>query len=170
MKCVTAKGIPYLSFCGYSGSGKTTLLSRLLPLLKEQGLRVAVVKHDGHTFEMDRPGTDTWKFAQAGADAVAIVSGSKIAYIEKIQKEPAIKEILEGISGVDLILIEGYKREKLPKILVSRKGIPAPEHIPAELVLAETAEEKDEYCKDHPVFGCSEIRELCDFILMYMQS
>lgn len=169
MKKITAHGIPFLSFCGYSNSGKTTLLSRVIPLLKEQGLRVAVVKHDGHEFQIDRPGTDTFKFADAGADIVAIASPSQFAYLEKREQELPVWEILDKISGADVILIEGYKKEHLPKILVSRTGISAPENVPQELILAEVTDDTEKLnSKDYPIFAFSEIQKLCDFILGYI--
>jgi len=71
--------IPVVSIVGKSNSGKTTLLEKLIPELKRRGYRVATVKHDTHGFEIDRPGKDTWRLAQAGADAVVISSGDKLA-------------------------------------------------------------------------------------------
>lgn len=111
--------IPVFTLAAYSGTGKTTYLESLLPCLKSLGLRVAVVKHDGHDFDMDRPGTDTFRFAAAGADTVAIVSNSKFAMIR--QSPPPIEEIIAGISGVDLILTEGFKHGPYPKIALYRQ-------------------------------------------------
>ncbi|MBO8170597.1 MAG: molybdopterin-guanine dinucleotide biosynthesis protein B [Bacillaceae bacterium] len=116
---------PVFSFVGYSGSGKTTLLCRVVSQLKKRGYRVGTLKHDAHRFEMDKPGKDTWKHAQAGADVVAISSDDKFALIEKPVRELQLEDILKRIEGVDVILIEGYKRELPPKILVVRY----PEHL-----------------------------------------
>lgn len=110
--------VPVITFAAYSGTGKTTYLEKLLPCLKASGLRVAVIKHDGHDFQMDTPGTDTFRLAEAGADTVAIVSGQRFALLER--RSPAVEEIVERITGVDLILTEGFKRGPYPKIALYR--------------------------------------------------
>ncbi|WP_400162000.1 molybdopterin-guanine dinucleotide biosynthesis protein B [Brevibacillus sp. TJ4] len=107
---------------GYSDSGKTTLLSRLIPLLQRQGLRVGVVKHDGgHDFELDQPGKDTWRYREAGASLVAISSQTKTAFIE--QQPLPLEQIVArmGQAGADLVLVEGFKREHYPKLVLIRK-------------------------------------------------
>jgi len=111
---------PVLSFVAKSGSGKTTLLEKVIRRLKEEGIRLAVIKHDAHQFDMDRPGKDTWKIAQAGADIVAISSPAKVAVIEKVDEEKNLDEVIAMLSKVDLILTEGFKRGNKPKIEVFR--------------------------------------------------
>lgn len=159
-----------MSFCGYSESGKTTLLAQVIPELRRQGLKVGVIKHDGHDFEMDHPGTDSWKFAAAGADVVAISSPAQTAYIEKRQQELTVRELIDRIRDVDCILIEGYKHEELPKILVSRKGIPAPADISRELIIGAVTDEPECFFgTDFPVFDFTQIHELACFILSYIK-
>lgn len=109
-----------ISVVAKSGSGKTTLLEKVIRSLKEKGIRLAVVKHDAHSFEMDKPGKDTWRHAQAGADIVSISSPEKFALIEKRDRELTLDEIVERIDGVDLIITEGFKRQNKPKIEVFR--------------------------------------------------
>jgi len=117
------ENIPVISFVAKSGTGKTTLLEKVTKELKRRGLRIAVIKH-AHEFEIDRPGKDSWRYAQAGADIVAVSSSDKFALIEKRQKERPLDEIISMISGVDLILTEGYKKEKnRPKIEVFRSEV-----------------------------------------------
>jgi molybdopterin-guanine dinucleotide biosynthesis protein B len=116
-------GIPVVSVVGRSGVGKTTLLEKIVKELKKRNYRIAVIKHDVHGFEMDRPGKDTWILAQAGADIVAISSPRKMAVIEKRSSEYGLDELAEKLTGVDLILTEGYKNEHKPKIEVYRAGI-----------------------------------------------
>lgn len=111
---------PVLSFVAKSGSGKTTLLEKVIRRLKEEGIRLAVIKHDAHQFDMDKPGKDTWKIAQAGADIVAISSPAKVAVIEKVDEEKNLDEVIAMLSKVDLILTEGFKRGNKPKIEVFR--------------------------------------------------
>lgn len=116
--------IPVITFAAYSGVGKTTYLEKLLPCLKAAGVRVAVIKHDGHDFQMDKPGTDTCRLAEAGADTVAIVSSRKFALLE--QRGLEVEEIVKRITDVDLILTEGFKHGPYPKIALYRKDAEKP--------------------------------------------
>jgi molybdopterin-guanine dinucleotide biosynthesis protein B len=115
--------IPVVSIVGKSNSGKTTLLEKLIPELKRRGYRVATVKHDTHGFEVDRPGKDTWRLAQAGADAVVISSSDKLALIKRVAREQSLAEIAALVGEADIVLTEGYKRGPAPKIEVSRRAI-----------------------------------------------
>jgi len=111
---------PVISIVGKSDVGKTTLLENLIRELKARGYRVATVKHDAHSFELDQPGKDTWRHAQAGSDHVVIASPARIAHIQRIERELTLPEIVATIDDVDIILTEGYKRGPAPKIEVSR--------------------------------------------------
>lgn len=117
--------IPVYSVVGYSGSGKTTFLEKLIPELKRYGLRVAVVKHDAHEFEIDREGKDSYRLTKAGADVTGLVSNKKAVLMEN--RAISLQDVLNKINQVDVILTEGFKTEKWPKILVYRKdaGMPA---------------------------------------------
>jgi molybdopterin-guanine dinucleotide biosynthesis protein B len=112
--------IPILSIVGKSDAGKTTLLEKLIRELKARGYRVATVKHDAHSFEIDQPGKDTWRHAQAGSDHVVIASPARIAHIQRIERELTLPEIASTINDADIILTEGYKRGPALKIEVSR--------------------------------------------------
>lgn len=112
--------IPVIGFAAFSGTGKTTLVEKLVRVLKEQGLRIAVVKHDAHDFEIDKEGKDSWRFAQAGADVTLISSATKTAVIE--YRPCTFMQNLEKIRDVDLILVEGYKQEEFPRIGICRKA------------------------------------------------
>ena len=98
---------PVFSFTAFSGTGKTTYIEKLVPLLKQAGLQVGVIKHDAHDFEVDYPGKDTWRFTQAGADCVAISSHTQFAMM--MRRELAFDEIVARMPGMDLILTEGYR-------------------------------------------------------------
>jgi molybdopterin-guanine dinucleotide biosynthesis protein B len=113
--------IPLVSVVGKSDAGKTTLLEKLIPELKRRGYRVATVKHDAHSFEIDQPGKDTWRHRQAGADVVVISSKDKMAIIRSVDAELSLLQIADMITGVDIILTEGFKRGPAPKIEVSRR-------------------------------------------------
>lgn len=116
------RGVPIVSVVGKSGIGKTTFLEKLLPELRRRGYRVATVKHDVHGFDIDRPGKDTWRHAQAGADAVVISSPRLIALIQRLDEEMPLDEIACYVQGVDIIITEGYKRGDKPKIEISRRA------------------------------------------------
>lgn len=112
---------PVISVVGKSGTGKTTLLEKLIPELKRRGYRVATVKHDTHGFDIDRPGKDSWRHAQAGSDVVVLSGPNRLALIEKREQEMTLDEIADRVKNVDIILTEGYKRGDRPKIEISRQ-------------------------------------------------
>jgi molybdopterin-guanine dinucleotide biosynthesis protein MobB len=113
--------IPVLCIVGRSGSGKTTMLEKLIPELKRRGYRVATIKHHFQPgFEIDQPGKDSWRHAQAGSDHVILVAPDKVASIRRVDQEPTLDEIAATIQGVDIILAEGYKWAAKPKIEVVR--------------------------------------------------
>jgi molybdopterin-guanine dinucleotide biosynthesis protein B len=116
---MTKEGIPYLSFVGRSNTGKTTVIERLIPVFCERGLKVAVIKHHPHDFDIDIPGKDTYRYKQAGATMSILASPGKVAVVEDTAKELALEEIITRyVRDVDLLLIEGFKKAKIPKIEV----------------------------------------------------
>lgn len=103
---------------GYKNSGKTTLICELLPLLGQRGFRVGTIKHDAHSFTMDTPGTDTWKHREAGADMVAITSQESTAVFE--QRHTPLNQLINRMRVMDIVLVEGFKDEGYPKIVLLR--------------------------------------------------
>ena len=118
--------VPIITFVGKSGTGKTTLLEQLIPMLKARGLRLAVLKHDAHHFEMDKPGKDTYRFTAAGADVVTISNAEKFAMIEQPPEELSLRDIISRLPQVDLVLTEGYKKSRYPKIEIHRAALHRP--------------------------------------------
>lgn len=113
--------IPLITIIGKSGCGKTTLMVKLVAELKRRGYRLATVKHHSHRgFDIDQPGKDSWRFAQAGSDHVVIAAPDKIASYRSIEHELNLDEIAATISDVDLILVEGYKQAGKPSLEVVR--------------------------------------------------
>jgi molybdopterin-guanine dinucleotide biosynthesis protein B len=111
---------PILAFVGHSGSGKTTFVEKLIARLTRQGVRVALIKHDVHGFEMDKPGKDTWRHKQAGAVATLISSPNKIGLVMDSEHDHSPEELLPLLHFADLVITEGYKSSPLPKIEVFR--------------------------------------------------
>ncbi len=112
-----------VGFAGYSGSGKTTLIERLIPALKARGLRVSVVKHAHHRFDIDHPGKDTFRHREAGAFEVVVASDRRLALMREFEKpsQLTVHQLLaELYDGVDWVLVEGFKESDLPKIEVWR--------------------------------------------------
>ncbi|HLF25395.1 MAG TPA: molybdopterin-guanine dinucleotide biosynthesis protein B [Anaerolineae bacterium] len=135
--------IPVVSIVGKSDAGKTTLLEKLIPELKRRGYRVATIKHDAHQFEIDHPGKDSYRHFHAGSDWTVIASSTQLASVRRLDRQLALDEIAATISGVDLILTEGFKREARVRIEVSRAA--------QSTELISTAAELLAIAADHPI-------------------
>lgn len=109
---------------GYSGSGKTTLIEKLIPLFTARGLRVSVIKHAHHGFDLDRPGKDSYRHREAGATQVLMLSNARWVLMHELRDapEPTLDEQLRLLAPCDLVLIEGYKAAPVPKVEVHRPG------------------------------------------------
>jgi len=107
-----------IGITGWSGAGKTTLIVKLLALLTAEGLRVSTLKHAHHGFDLDTPGKDSHSHRLAGATEVLVASGSRFALMHELrgQPEPPLEALLDKLSMVDLVLVEGFKRTPHPKI------------------------------------------------------
>ncbi|MEK5057545.1 molybdopterin-guanine dinucleotide biosynthesis protein B [Paenibacillus sp. FSL H7-0326] len=105
---------------GYKNAGKTTLITKLVQELRERGYTTAVIKHDGHNhFDIDHPNTDSGKYSEAGAEAVAVISDTRHAVIEK--RSASLEDIIKRFSVYDYILVEGFKNAAYPKLLMVRE-------------------------------------------------
>jgi len=164
-----AKTSPIVSIVGKSQSGKTLLVEQLIAEFKKRGYKVAAVKHGHSGLQIDQPGKDSWKFAQAGSDAVCVSSPDKLAFIKKSDHDLGIEEILPVIgSEFDLILAEGFKKSKIPKIEVHRKGLGddllcSPEGLSAIVTDASLDILLADSCK-LPAFGWGDTVAIADFI------
>jgi len=155
--------IPILSVVGRSGVGKTTLIETLIPELKKRGYRVATIKHHAHPgFEIDQPGKDTWRHAQAGSDHVVIAAPDKIANIRLLDEEMTLDQIISEINDVDIILTEGYKRAGKPAIEVVRKEKGLELLCGPEQLFAIATDTKLD--SNTPQFSLDAASELCDSI------
>ncbi len=169
--------IPVVSIVGKSKSGKTTLICALIKELKNQGYKIATIKHDIHGFDIDKPGKDTWKHGEAGADAVVIASPYKMALIERLETERSIDDIVENKldRDTDLILTEGYKKGPKPKIeIVRTQKDPEPLCGQEDKLLAFAAQnpgqiEKKAQRLGVPVYDWEDYTGLTNFILNQFQ-
>ncbi len=113
-----------VGFAAASGTGKTTLLRGLIPALAARGVRVAVIKHSHHDFDIDKPGKDSYELRKAGAAQTLVMSRQRIAVIVENPEgfEPTLASALDRLdpAGVDMVLVEGFKWERFPKVLVHR--------------------------------------------------
>jgi molybdopterin-guanine dinucleotide biosynthesis protein B len=119
---------PVFGIAGWSGSGKTTLIEKLLPLLTARGLRVATVKHTHKNFDFDKPGKDSWRHREAGAHEVMIAAPKQWTLVHQVhdEVETGLAHLLVRMSASDLVLVEGFKREAIPKLEVHRTVLGKP--------------------------------------------
>jgi molybdopterin-guanine dinucleotide biosynthesis protein B len=109
-------------FAGFSGSGKTTLIEKLIPQLIAHGLRVSLIKHAHHAFDVDQPGKDSYRHREAGCTEVVLTSSRRWALMHELRgaPEPSLAELVGNLSPCDFVLVEGFKRERVPKLEVHR--------------------------------------------------
>ncbi len=113
---------PCVCIVGYSGSGKTQVMTRLIEIMSGMGLRVGTIKHDVHGFEMDKPGKDSWRHKKAGALTTIVTSPFQIGIVKDVNHDHQPDELLPMFEGMDIVLVEGFKRSQLPKIEIFRPG------------------------------------------------
>ena len=113
-----------IGIAGYSGSGKTTLIEKVIPLLVAEGLRVSLIKHAHHEFDVDQPGKDSWRHRQAGCAEVLVSSSERWALMHELRgaAEPTLQEQLRLFGPCDLVIVEGYKKEPIPRVEVHRRS------------------------------------------------
>ena len=117
-----------IGIAGYSGSGKTTLIEKVIPLLAAQGLRVSLVKHAHHEFDVDQPGKDSYRHRHAGCTEVLVSSSKRWALMHELRgaAEPSLQDQLKHLSPCDVVIVEGFKSEPIPKIEVHRRDSHTP--------------------------------------------
>jgi len=169
-----ASGIPpVLGFAAYSGTGKTTLLSGVIPVLRAHGLRVGLVKHAHHAFEPDHPGKDSHRLREAGAERVLVTSNRRWALFadEDQGQEPMLAPALRRLSmeSLDLILVEGFKQEPIPKIELYRPSLGKPAHYPEDPnIIAVATDACLEIATDRPILNINNVRDVSDFVLEFV--
>lgn len=153
-----------ISFAAWSHTGKTTYLEKLIPVLKRAGLRVAVIKHDAHDFQIDVRGKDSWRLMEAGADTVALASGARFALLERWPLD--LEDIVRRLPEADLILTEGYKHGPYPKVALFRAGAEKPLAVEPRECLAIVSDTPVE--AECPVFPLDDPQPLADYLLAHL--
>ena len=153
---------------GRSGTGKTTLMEALVTVLKGNGYRVGTVKHSRHEASMDREGSDSWRFTQAGADITVLAAKGQLAVLRNIDQPSLEDALLEASSGTDIVLVEGFKEMNVPKIEVYRS-----EH--SKDLYSQRDKDPDPYLiavasdtpleVDIPVLDLNDPDSVCEFII-----
>lgn len=162
--------VPILGIAAYSGTGKTTMLTQLIPRLRSAGLRVAVIKHAHHLFDIDQPGKDSYRIREAGANQVLVASRRLLALMQTSdndQAEPLLSDCLArlDLDKLDLILVEGFKQETLPKLELHRASVGKPLLFPDDPNIIAIATDSDLSEKPQiPVLNLNDLDAILDFI------
>ena len=162
--------VPVLGIVAWSGTGKTTLLERLIPELKANGVRVAAIKHSHHDFEIDKQGKDSDRLRKAGADQIILASKYRTAFIieEDGETEPELFQQLNRLDTdkLDLILVEGFRHEVIPKIEVYRPALSKPLlYLEDDSIVAVASDEQPEQDISVPVLPLNDETAVCSFII-----
>ena len=162
--------VPLIGFAAYSGTGKTTLLCEIIPLLTKKGLRVGIVKHAHHSFDIDHPKKDSCKLRESGATKMVVSSKKRTAIvIEHLddEKEPTLVDALKFIhtKDLDLILVEGFKKASIPKIELHRKELDRPYLYPDdENIIAIATDHELDITKKMDKLDLNNHEQIADFI------
>jgi len=168
--------VPLLGFSAFSGTGKTTLLQQLLPVLKQQGLQVGVIKHAHHKFEIDKPGKDSYELRKAGAQQMLIASSRLMALMEtqaEDMDEPRLSQLLPRLATekLDLILVEGFKHEAFPKIELHRPSVGKPLlHPDDNNIIAIATDEQLELDNELTQLDLNDINAMISFINQHINN
>ena len=170
------RDVPVLGFVAWSGSGKTTLLSKLLPVLVGRGLRIALIKHAHHHFDIDHPGKDSYRLREAGASQVVVASRHRLALIREMPDAPAEPSLADALlpldtRALDLILVEGYKHETFSKIEVTRQATGKPLLYPDdEDIMAVICDEPARIENRPPALDIDDITQVTDFLQAWLKT
>lgn len=158
-----------IGIAGWSGAGKTALITRVIPVLTSQGLRVSTLKHAHHAFDIDQPGKDSHTHRLAGATEVLISSANRFALVHELRGEPEwrLHALLEKLAAVDLVLVEGFKREALPKLEVFRNAVGKPLLHPNDPQIVAIASDLALPAAQVPVVSLDNIDLIADILLKH---
>lgn len=152
---------------GWSGSGKTTLMVKLLVELTARGYKVSTMKHAHHSFDVDKPGKDSYEHREAGATEVLVSSAQRWALMHEHRgaPEPSVKELIPHMTPVDLLLIEGFKKEDHPKLEIHRPSVGKPLLQPEDARIVAVASDSELEGLPVPRLDLNDVAAIADFIL-----
>src|SRR5258707_13619522 len=158
-----------LGLAGWSGSGKTTLITKLIPRLIARGLRVSTLKHAHHGFDMDKPGKDSFVHRVAGATEVIISSAKRWAILHELREEPEwdMRDLVAKMSPVDLVLVEGFKRDAFPKLEIHRADNGKPLLHPDDAHIVAVACDSALPAAKVPVVDLNDIDAIADLLMKH---
>jgi molybdopterin-guanine dinucleotide biosynthesis protein B len=156
-----------IGLAGYSGSGKTTLLGKAIPRLIARGLKVSTLKHAHHEFDVDQPGKDSHTHRMAGATEVLVSSSRRFALVHELrgEREPSLATLLGKLAPVDLVLVEGYKREPHPKLEVHRAAVGMPLLAPTDPAIVAIASDVALPAAPVPVLDLNDIEGIVEILI-----
>jgi molybdopterin-guanine dinucleotide biosynthesis protein B len=167
--CLVPSACPIVGFAAISGSGKTTLLLKLIPLLRARGLRIGLIKRAHHSFDTDKPGKDSYELRKAGASQVLVGSDHRWALVveNEVPREPTLAALLRNLQAdeLDLILVEGFKSDPIPKIEVYRPSLGQPLLAADDRhIVAVATDDPDFVAVDLPLLDLNRPEQVADFI------
>lgn len=158
-----------IGLAGWSGSGKTTLLAKVIPRIVARGLKVSTLKHAHHAFDVDQPGKDSHTHRMAGATEVLVSSANRWALVHELRggAELTLEAALDKLSPVDLVLVEGYKREPHPKLEVHRASIGKPLIYPDDPAIVAVASDGPLPAARVPVIDLDDVERIAEFLIRH---
>ena len=158
-----------IGLAGWSGSGKTTLVTKVIPRLVARGLKVSTLKHAHHTFDVDQPGKDSHSHRMAGATEVLVGSAARFALVHELrdEPEPTLGALLRRLTPVDLVIVEGYKRERHPKLEIYRSAVGKPLLHPDDAAIVAIAADTALPSVKVPVVDLDDIDRIADMLIEY---
>lgn len=165
-------GKPVLGFAAFSGTGKTTLLKKLIPALAARGVRVAVIKHAHHSFDVDRPGKDSYELRKAGARQMLVASSRRWALMTETGAggEPELAALIEHLDHdrIDLVLVEGFKQVPFARIELHRPALGHPLLHPGDGTIIAVASDAPLDCGALPLLDLNDVGAVTEFVLMWL--
>ncbi len=167
---MASSDLPIIGFSAYSGTGKTTLIKQVIPLLKSKGLKIAVIKHAHHHFDLDQPGKDSYELRKSGADQTIICTTTRMAAISEFSspdEEPSLQEIIDtlDVRKFDILLVEGYKHQAFAKIELHRAVLGKPYlYTEDPTIIALACDVEPSEALSIPVLDINSPQEIAEFI------